>query len=339
MAHTTLEGDVVGSSKPADGNALAEKALLAGIEAVLSAMSGEVRFTNENEAAFALLRKGCRHCAGKDPGGVEALRQVSPEKKAVIVAFLGRIAESRRLVARRVQELGAILAQSSPSWQELLAHSEPLGGPNGLLAADLKELAISMPAAGPTVPVTASGDLNLPAELVLEHEARIFLRERGSQRYLSIVCSPTNDAAACIMMTELPVSLFVCYMYGKGSAGLSDAYGSSFSTEETEISSQPSKSRLSALEDETLEFGLAHEGIPGLGRFLGSQRRWTRRWTEVEFCCSSRCFGKREIWSRGSGASLQHQSSGKWLYVDPSNPDQVILSSQDQSAWEVLAAV
>ena len=109
-------------------------------------MSGEVRFANENEAsscfsdsfvkvlvhskaAFALLRKGCRHCWGRTPGGGEALRQaeeaevrpffrksehrsktlvslrqVPAEKQAVVVAFLTRIAEIRRGALRRVQE-------------------------------------------------------------------------------------------------------------------------------------------------------------------------------------------------------------------------------------------
>mmetsp|Transcript_39137 Transcript_39137/g.93531 ORF Transcript_39137/g.93531 Transcript_39137/m.93531 type:complete len:325 (+) Transcript_39137:48-1022(+) len=323
MANSTRGGAAAGCSGPADGNDLAEKALHAGIEAVCNAMSGEVRFTNENEAAFALLRKGCRHCWGRTPGGGEALRQVPAEKQAVVVAFLTRIAEIRRGALRRVQELGAILAKASPSWQELLAGSEALGGPDGLLVEELKALG---------VPATTAGEANLSAP-VLEHEARVFLREKKSQRYLSIISSSTD---ACIMMTELPVSLFVCYFLGKG---LSKACGS-FSTEvseETDVSSfssQLSKSRLAELEGETLEFGLAHEGVPSCGRFLGSRRRWT----EVELCCSSRSFGKRERWSRGSGASLQHQSSGLWLCVDPCSPNKVSLSSQEHSAWEVLLA-
>ncbi|CAE7350701.1 CEP1 [Symbiodinium natans] len=320
MANSAQGGAAAGNSGPATGNDQAEKALLVGIEAVCNAMSGEVRFTNENEAAFALLRKGCRHCSGTRGG--EALRQVPVEKQAIVVAFLTRIAEIRRGASRRVQELGAILANASPSWQELLAGSEALGGPDGLLAEELKAL----------VPATTAGEANLPAP-VLEHEARVFLRESKSKRYLSIISSSTD---ACIIMTELPVSLFVCCVLGKG---LSDAC-SSFSTEvseETEassFSSQLSKSRLAELEGENLEFGLAHEGVPSCGRFLGSRRRWT----DVELCCSSRSFGRRERWSRGPGASLQHQSSGLWLYVDPRSPNKVTLSSQEHSAWEVLPA-
>ena len=77
-----------------------------------------------------------------------------------------------------------------------------------------------------------------------------------------------------------------------------------------------------------------------------SMWRLERRWTDVELCCSSRSFGRRERWSamvascrkmslrsrffakmtcaasgRGPGASLQHQSSGLWLYVDPRSPN------------------
>ncbi|CAJ1443154.1 unnamed protein product [Effrenium voratum] len=102
-------------------------------------MSGEVRFTNENEVAFAKLRLGCRH--GGAHGGA-ALRQVQPQQQAVVVSFLARMAgRRRRCAARRVQELGCILAKASASWQELLAKEEPLGGPSGLLAEELKALA------------------------------------------------------------------------------------------------------------------------------------------------------------------------------------------------------
>ena len=42
-----------------------------------------------------------------------------PEQQAVVVSFLARVAD-RRLLARRVKELGQILAKASPSWQQLL---------------------------------------------------------------------------------------------------------------------------------------------------------------------------------------------------------------------------
>ena len=142
-------------------------------------MSGEVRFANENEAsscfsdsfvkvlvhskaAFALLRKGCRHCWGRTPGGGEALRQaeeaevrpffrksehrsktlvslrqVPAEKQAVVVAFLTRIAEIRRGALRRVQERHLPPSLSTPYiyiyiWSGVW-RSQPPPPPNGMV--------------------------------------------------------------------------------------------------------------------------------------------------------------------------------------------------------------
>ena len=118
------------------------------------------------------------------------------------------------------------------------------------------------------------------------------------------------------------------------------------------------------------------QGVPSCGRFLGSRRLnepavctvsgmtclmsahdlvGGRRWTEVELCCSSRSFGRRERWSNaaadlrsvdqclspahglvsghgsGSGA-LQHQSTGMWLYVDPRSPSK----AHHKLAWLIF---
>lgn len=280
---------------------LAEEALSAGIDAVMSAMSGETRFTNENEAAFALLRKGCRHSARSE---TMPLRLVIPEQQAVVVSFLVRVAD-RRSAARRVKELGRILLKASPSWQHLLMNAEQLGGVSGLLSEEVKALGLK-----------AEGDLAVP---VIQAESRVFLRESQTQRYLSIASSHSS-----VVMTELPVSLFVCHSAGKGASEFS-----SCSTEAEEATSKRSE-----LKPGSFEFGLEHEDIPSLGHFLGSRRRWT----DLELCCSSSSLGKREIF-RLSGASMQHQLTGMCLHVDPSCPNKVVLSAESSSAWEVLAAI
>ncbi|CAJ1349125.1 unnamed protein product, partial [Effrenium voratum] len=284
-------------------------ALSAGIQAVVSAMSGEVRFTNENEVAFAKLRLGCRH--GGAHGGA-ALRQVQPQQQAVVVSFLARMAgRRRRCAARRVQELGCILAKASASWQELLAKEEPLGGPSGLLAEELKALAT-----GQAEP-----------ERQIENEARVFLREKQTQRYLSIVSSPNGHGL--VAMTDVPVSLFVCHLDGKGT--------DSFASSSTEACEESLKTRLSELE-ETLDIGFAHEGIPSFGGFLCSRRRIL---ADVELSCSSKSFGKRERFRWGPDASLQHQFTEMWLSVDLASPQKVFLSAErsERGAWEAVAAL
>lgn len=271
----------------------------------MSAMSGEARFTNENEAAFALLRKGCRHSARSDK---MPLRLVIPEQQAVVVSFLARVAD-RRSAARRVKELGRILLKTSPSWQHLLMNAEQLGGVSGLLSEEVKALGLK-----------AEGDDPVPLAVpaVIQAESRVFLRESQTQRYLSIASSHSS-----VVMTELPVSLFVCHSAGKGASEFS-----SCSTEAEEATSR------SELKPGPFEFGLEHEGIPFLGHFLGSRRRWT----DLELCCSSSSLGKREIF-RLTGASMQHQLTGMCLHVDPSCPNKVVLSAESSSAWEVLAAI
>lgn len=284
---------------------LAEEALSAGIDAVMSAMSGETRFTNENEAAFALLRKGCRHSARSE---AMPLRLVIPEQQAVVVSFLVRVAD-RRSAARRVKELGRILLKASPSWQHLLMNAEQLGGVSGLLSEEVKALGLK-----------AEGDDAVPLAVpVIQAESRVFLRESQTQRHLS-----TASSHSSVVMTELPVSLFVCHSAGKGASEFS-----SCSTEAEEATSKRSE-----LKPGSFEFGLEHEGIPSLGHFLGSRRRWT----DLELCCSSSSLGKREIF-RLSGASMQHQLTGMCLHVDPSCPNKVVLSAESNSAWEVLAAI
>eukprot|EP00927_Polykrikos_kofoidii_P049497 TRINITY_DN43545_c0_g1_i1.p1 TRINITY_DN43545_c0_g1~~TRINITY_DN43545_c0_g1_i1.p1 ORF type:complete len:522 (-),score=100.61 TRINITY_DN43545_c0_g1_i1:28-1593(-) len=84
-----------------------------GVEAVEKAMSSEMQFVNEKEEAFALFRRGCRHCA-QLPAFLDA---VGP--KDTIVMFLARVA-TRRATVGQVREMVAIL-RKAPAWHGVLA--------------------------------------------------------------------------------------------------------------------------------------------------------------------------------------------------------------------------
>ncbi|CAK9105792.1 unnamed protein product [Durusdinium trenchii] len=283
----------------------------------MSAMSGEARFTNENEVAFALLRKGCRHSACGERAS--ALREVIPEQQQLIVSFLARVAQRRRRSClRRVKELGEILAKASPSWQHLLENAEPLGGASGLLSEELQALSAKVEDAEGEAGGRGHAVLHaLPTVVRIEDESRVFLRERRSQRYLSIA-GPHS-----VVMTELPVSLFICHLDGQGA---SEFWSSCIEAEEARLKTR-------SLIDGPLSFALEHEGLPSHRHFLGSRRIFT------ELCCSSQRLGRRELFRLGKDTSLQHQCTGMCLYVDPLGPQKVVLSAEKSSSWEVLAAI
>eukprot|EP00440_Ansanella_granifera_P059482 gb/GFBE01064470.1/.p1 GENE.gb/GFBE01064470.1/~~gb/GFBE01064470.1/.p1 ORF type:complete len:320 (+),score=56.29 gb/GFBE01064470.1/:1-960(+) len=319
MSSSSSAGAAGDGSHGADGGVGGVQTLSEGIAAVMSAMSSEVSFTNENEVAFAQLRRGCFHCAGRSPEASEALRQVPREQQAAIVAFLARRSQLRPSAARRVQELGLILAKSSPAWSELLAASAELGGPQGLLAAGLQVVHSRRAGGGPRrVPEELARPAPSPG-----HEARVFLRERRSQWYLSV--AKVNNAACCIM-TERAASLFICHWLGRGPSLVEGMQGFLEVSEDAEQSTE-AKPRL-----DSPDLGFAHEGEPALGCFLGSRRNWG----DVELCCTSRKFSKRECFRWGADASLQHRHSGLWLWVDK---NEVTLSGEEKSTWEVLPAI
>eukprot|EP00930_Biecheleria_cincta_P072474 TRINITY_DN59866_c0_g1_i1.p1 TRINITY_DN59866_c0_g1~~TRINITY_DN59866_c0_g1_i1.p1 ORF type:complete len:315 (+),score=57.48 TRINITY_DN59866_c0_g1_i1:112-1056(+) len=282
--------------------AAAIEALSEGIVAVMSAMSDEVRFTDENEVAFNLLRRGCRHCSIHSTESMEALRQVPLEQDnvaATVVKFLARIAASRRGASRRVQELGAILAAASPPWSQLLEQQPVLAA---LLRGELlKAAADSEPAEG----------------LRPKHEAHIFLRERRSQRFLSVT-EDEDTSAACCVMTESAASMFICHWRGG---------------EAEQIAGGGHDSR-SGESDVYPELGFLHEGVPGFNCFLGCKRCWVG-W---ELCCTSNLFGKQECFRWGADSSLQHFSTGLWLWVDPLMHRKITLHAEERSTWDVLLA-
>lgn len=159
------------------------------------------------------------------------------------------------------------------------------------------------------------------------HGARIFLREVATQRFLTVT---EVLGVECCVMTELPASLFICHWRVEGVQTGGESVGAA---------ARPCSS--AAL------LGFAHEGVPGLGRFLGLRRPWRRRQLrdalasrgagDLEACCASRHLGETEsfFW-QGSGAPLQHISSGLWLYVDAEQPEKVLLRPDGESCWEAL---
>lgn len=274
----------------------ARGALSKGIEAVMSAMSNEVCFTDENEVAFTLLRRGCRHCSVHSTESLEALREVPLQQEAVaatVVQFLARIAASRRGASRRVQELGAILAKASVPWSELLNQQPALAA---LLRGEHSK--DTEPAIGPRP----------------QHEAHIFLRERRSRRFLSLTEDEETNVTCCIM-TEAASSMFICQWRG----GVASDELEGAKTNESDV--HP-------------ELGFLHEGVPAFNCFLGCRRYWVG-W---ELCCSSRLFGKQEGFRWGADSSLQHFSTGLWLWVDPLMHQNVALHAEERSAWDVLLA-
>lgn len=295
------------------------EALSRGVRAVVETMSGEVQFANDNERAFALFRKGCRHCA-ELPTELEA---VGP--KDIVVAFLARVAQ-RRSACRQVQELSLILVQV-PTWRDLLMEA-----PQQLLEVlhgDAAVHAVFAAACAPTVS---------PAP---KHEARVFLREAWSKRFLSIMqCVESERKAQRCVMTERAASLLVCHCDGRRPTPSVDDWD-----EEEYFDCHP-QARCGAEGTDGTVLGFAHEGVPSPGCFLACKRPRRRLLRDVvtgggdpELCCTSQAFGRQEEFFWCTDATIRHISSGLWLFVDASKPEAVTMHKWEKSYWEALPAL
>lgn len=163
------------------------------------------------------------------------------------------------------------------------------------------------------LPKKAKRSASLPSHLCLaaapRHLERIFLREQITQWYLSV--TELNSVASCVM-TELPVSLFICHR------GKSDT--------------------------DNVRLGFEHEGLPALGCFLAPRRSWSWREAvglasaDVQLRCEEMVFdaGKEFRWHQDS--TLQFISTGQWLHVDPSSPAAISFHAINKSSWEALPA-
>eukprot|EP00448_Togula_jolla_P010687 CAMPEP_0170602470 /NCGR_PEP_ID=MMETSP0224-20130122/18405_1 /TAXON_ID=285029 /ORGANISM="Togula jolla, Strain CCCM 725" /LENGTH=311 /DNA_ID=CAMNT_0010927305 /DNA_START=66 /DNA_END=1001 /DNA_ORIENTATION=+ len=282
-------------------------ALQLGVTAVVDAMAGEKQFANDNERAFALLRIGCRHCEGHQA----ALDAVGP--KPLVVAFLVRVAV-RRTMARRLQELAAILAQSV-AWRSLL-----LDAPQPL--RDVLESTFSPDTALPSLLQLRSADSSPPA-----HRARIFLREQRSKKYLTVAQSSTTSEH-CVILTTLAASLFICHHAAR--AGM-----------EPDAESDE-KQDGKGLEESAPVLGFAHEGIPELGSFLSFKAPWhaaSSASAGLALCCNSRQLHAQAQFQWHANARLQHVRTGRWLYVDPSCAEMVTMHTSEASSWQALPAL
>eukprot|EP00930_Biecheleria_cincta_P038442 TRINITY_DN26412_c0_g1_i1.p1 TRINITY_DN26412_c0_g1~~TRINITY_DN26412_c0_g1_i1.p1 ORF type:complete len:284 (-),score=33.94 TRINITY_DN26412_c0_g1_i1:182-964(-) len=155
-----------------------------------------------------------------------------------------------------------------------------------------------------------------------EDSARVFLCEEATRQYLSVtqsgettlqhsLLSQLGKGAIC-SMTEKPVSLFVCH---RGA----DASGAA-----------------------TVDF--EHEGLPACGSFLSARGSWgealsfTQAGSSERLLCERRSSnpGKEFMWHPNS--TIQHVSTGLWLYMDPADPGLVTLHASKKSVWEALPA-
>jgi len=311
------------------------EALQQGVAAIVKAMGGEAQFANDNEVAFAQFRRGCRHCALL-PADLDS---IGP--KDTIVAFLTRIA-SRRAVSRQVQELGAILVKAE-NWRALLGNAPP---PLWEVLMDAGLLDVPSFGLEPEDVVGA-----------LDHCARVFLRERCSQRWLTVgltvvadELNPTNDqtcAHQACSMTELPASLFICYRdcgrYKSG--GTVCCVESGVASVESELAHAVHAPQVESLLASTWAF--AHEGEPEFGHFLGgwrvrslgNLRQAIKGGGDYGLSCTSRKLGEQEQFQWYEDAAIQHITSGLWLYVDPESPAKVTMHASERSSWEALPAI
>lgn len=297
-------------------------------------MAGEVQFTNDNEKAFALFRRGCRHCAEL----LADLDDVAP--KDVIVAFLVRVA-ARPGAVRQLQELGSILVRAA-AWREKLASApQPLW-----------DVLVENPSTFAALQETPSSSQS-PAPF---HDARVFLRERQSHWYLTVA-----QTEECIM-TDLATSLFICSraadceehhcaMDGARSPHMFSALSVERECERSAMETHKSaevEAQQTCGGCTPATVGFAHEGVPACGRFLIC-RRSGRRLTLLrdgppgggnhQLCCAGHKFGPEEAFRWHVDGTLQHVESGRWLYVDPACPGKVDMHLHERSVWDALPAI
>jgi len=317
-----------------------------GVKAVVDAMAGEMQFVNGSEDAFALFRRGCRHCAQAP------VELASVAQKETIVAFLSRVA-ARKSSWRQLRELASILIQVT-SWRDQLA-TAPL--PLLEVLAEAAAVHSALMDAKQEAWVASAAKAPIPT-----HEARIFLREVKTARYLSIAQGDKGQER-CIA-TELAASLFVCNCRWSAAQPQQEIElatcvdpcpdGEDAQDEEdVEEEEDDLPKRTDSLEPESgadkpvgAILGFAHEGIPSLGCYLACRRKRGRRirevvtrWGEKEVCCSSRRFGRFEEFRWYTDATVQHVRTGLWLTIDSADPSVVALDKTQRSYWEALPAL
>lgn len=183
-----------------------------------------------------------------------------------------------------------------------------------------------------------------------ESGARVFLQERQTRRCLTIAQSESGHER--VVMTRGAVSLFECH---RSDAGLASPalHGCA--------AAQPGMlDVLGVAEDLADVFDLcsggagggggpvvsfAHEGLPGFGAFLSAgSGTWWQAWSrsggvDARMQCRATSLGLQERFRWLDDGTVQHVPSGKWLYVDPASPDEVVLHPVQRSSWEAMSAL
>mmetsp|Transcript_61942 Transcript_61942/g.115818 ORF Transcript_61942/g.115818 Transcript_61942/m.115818 type:complete len:207 (-) Transcript_61942:724-1344(-) len=152
-------------------------------------------------------------------------------------------------------------------------------------------------------PHLAQAPLEIQDKTAPRQDARIFLRDQRTLRFLSITAH--QDAAQCTM-TEEPASLFVTH--AKDTA-----------------------------------LGFAHEGLPAFGCFLGYSSFLQNWYASLGagsdrhlLPCEAENFQAHSEFKWHPDATIKHLSSGLWLFVDPAKPDVVVLDACRKSQWEAI---
>lgn len=181
--------------------------------------------------------------------------------------------------------------------------------------------------------------------------ARVFLQERQTRRCLTIVQSESGHER--VVMTRGAVSLFEChrsdagltcptvYSYAAVQPGMLDVFGVAEDIADVLMESCGG----GACGGGTPVVSFAHEGLPGFGAFLspGDQTWWQALsrsgGVDARMQCRTTSLGFQERFRWLDDGTVQHVPSGKWLYVDPASPDEVVLHPVQRSSWEAMSAL
>jgi hypothetical protein len=177
--------------------------------------------------------------------------------------------------------------------------------------------------------------LQPPAGPAPAHEARVFLRERLSGRYLT-VCGSSSEGERCVT-TRVAASLFVAeHSACSDRRKHQDAFGVGDAGEYSMESETERLQRKASLEDSGVRLGFCHEGLPSADHFLGCEQSF---WGWVSFGCQRKALGSKEEFLWMEDGAVLHVLSGLWLDVDPEYPEEPTLHSEKRSFWEALPAL
>jgi len=210
-----------------------------------------------------------------------------------------------------------------------------VGQPGGRLAAAVSAAAAQAESKGVIGCLPSLGDLELDAVVTKDvsasapgHGARVFLQERGAVSLFE--CHRSDAGLAC-------PTVYSCAAMQTGMIGV-------FGVAEDLADVLLEGCAGGAAGDGIPVVSFAHEGLPGFGAFLsaGDQTWW--QWSrsggiDARMKCRTTSLGLQERFRWLDDGTVQHVPSGKWLYVDPASPDEVVLHPIQRSSWEAMSAL